>query len=325
MTIVRPRLIDAYQHIGTPRFQSVETALDILDANGIAKALVCPYESCPDLAEVHRAYVLAPDRFRIFGLALGRDAKEVEDGLAAQFAAGFEGMRLTAERVALLPGILDVIGHHKGIAMVGGENALSAIAGRLVAFLDGYEDSLVVSPHFAGPTEPAIFERDKSVRALFRHPRFYVVMSRQGMFPVSRIVPWAAALVREVGYERILWGSEAPVLHWRDESIAASASWFDQFDLTAAQRAQLFEQNADRSIFQRPARVCAPLRLPYDPRLLGTESPAPLFPYGFNADTRIPSRLLAAWQRAGGADKEPLSDFVSGLLLGLLEPTENKR
>jgi hypothetical protein len=325
MTIVKPRLIDAYQHIGTPRFQSVETALDILDANGIAKALVCPYESCPDLAEVHRAYALAPDRFRIFGLALGRDAKEVEDGLAAQFTAGFEGMRLTAERVALLPGILDVIGRNKGIAMIGGENGLSAIAGRLVAFLDRHNDSLVVSPHFAGPTEPDLFERDDSVRALFRHPQFYVVMSRQGMFPASCIIPWAAALLREVGYERILWGSEAPVLHWRDESIAASASWFDQFDLTVAQRMQLFAQNAERSIFQRPVRTCAPLRLPYDPRLLGIESPAPLFPFGFNADTRIPSRLLAAWQRSGGAEGEPLSQFVSRLLLEMLEPTENKR
>lgn len=325
MTIVKPQLIDAYQHIGTPRFQSVETALDILDANGIAKALVCPYESCPDLAEVHRAYALAPDRFRIFGLALGRDAKEVEDGLAAQFSAGFEGMRLTAERVAQLPGILDVIGRNKGIAMVGGENALSAIAGRLVAFLDRHNDSLVVSPHFAGPTDPDIFEHNDSVRALFRHPRFYVVMSRQGMFPASRIVPWVAALLQEVGYERVMWGSEAPVLHWRDESIAASVSWFDQFDLTAAQRAQLFAQNAERSIFQRPARARAPLRLPYDPRLLGTESPAPLFPFGFNADTRIPSRLLAAWHRSGGADREPLSDFVSGLLLGALETAENSR
>src|SRR3712207_819620 len=112
------QIFDGYAHIGLPRFQSAEGAVAAMDASGIKAALVCPFETCPDLVEVHRAYTLQPSRFRIFGLALGRDRTEIEAGLHAQFDAGFEGMRLNLERIAEAPYVLDVIAERKGIPLV---------------------------------------------------------------------------------------------------------------------------------------------------------------------------------------------------------------
>ena len=308
---------DGYAHIGLPRFQTAETCLANMDANGIGKAMVCPFETCPDLAEVHRAYSIAPNRFRIFGLSLGgADRGLVEKGLHAQFDAGFEGMRVSLERIAEVPFVLDVIAQRKGIPLVvTNQGGHAPQAERLLAFLDAHPDSIIVSPHMAGPTHPQIFAENAAVKALFSHPNFYVVASRQTLFDPATMTAWGWALVEHVGWDRLIWGSEAPVLYWRDETIDQAASWVDQFGPSEAQRTAFFSGNADRAIFARPLRAPQPLALPYEPFDFELKRLAPMWPNGFDADTDLPGRLVARWMDEGGPSVQSLSAFANKLLL----------
>ena len=314
-------LIDGYFHIGLPRFQTAEAALAAMDAAGISKGIVCPFETCPDLREVHRAYCLAPERFRVFGLALGAEHGEIEAGLHAQFDAGFEGMRLSLERLAEAPYILDVIGERGGILLAVGSDALASQAAQLHAFLEKYPDSVVISPHFAGPTDPAVFEANPDVRALYTHPRFHVVLSRQTLQQPQVMEAWTRALITHVTWDRMMWGSEAPVLYWRDETLKGVARWIERFSPAPAQLAGFAGGNAGRVVFDRPIRPPRALALPYEPFDYELKRSAPMFPNGLDADTRLPGPLVAAWKRAGGDTVEPLSAFVSRILLKAVKST----
>ncbi len=309
-------IFDGYAHIGLPRFQTAEGAIAAMDVNGVRAALVCPFETCPDLREVHRAYTLQPDRFRIFGLALGRERAEIEAGLHAQFDAGFEGMRLNLERIAEAPYVLDVIAERQGIPLVvSNQGGVAPKARQLVAFLDANPDSVIVSPHMAGPTSPKIFEEDAAVKALFTHPRFHVVMSRQTLFEPAVMSAWGEALIEHVGFDRLMWGSEAPVLYWRDETMDAALAWIEQFRPSEEQLSSFRWGNAERVLLGRPAREPKPLDLPYEPFDFELPRPAPMWPLGFNADSALPARLVAAWMAEGGPASGPLSAFASKLLL----------
>lgn len=310
------RIFDGYAHIGLPRFQTAENALSAMDANGIEKALVCPFETCPDLLEVHRAFTLAPHRLRAFGLALGGDRTAVERGLHAQFDAGFVGMRLNLERISEVPSVLDVIAERNGIPLiVTNQGAVAPKAAELVSFLDSNPDSVIISPHMAGPTSPDVFERDNAVRALFTHPHFHVVMSRQTLFEPRTMSSWGAALIEHVGFDRLMWGSEAPVLYWRDESISDALSWILQFSPTVEELEAFRFGNAERVLFGRPTVVPKPLDLPYEPFEHELARPAPMWPTGFNGDKQLPAQLVAAWMAEGGPAVQPLSAFASKLLL----------
>lgn len=312
-------MIDGYAHIGRPRFQSVENCLETMDREGIAKLVACPFETCPDIAEVHRAREMAPDRFRAFGLALGDDQALVERGMQAQFDAGFDGFRLSTGLIDQSPFVLDVIARNNGVPMVVGGGALASVAKRLVDFLDANPHCMILSPHLAGPTDPAILKTDGAVRALFGHPNFTVVASRQTMTEPTRVRAWMEALIEHVGWTRLMWGSEAPVLYWRDETVAQAAAWYQDIGAGQSQLDDFYQHNADRLIFGRPDRGVAPLRLPYGQTDFEPASTAPMWPHGFPADTRLPARLLDGWFAAGGHEAMPFSTYISNLLMQVTE------
>lgn len=313
-------MIDGYAHLGLPRFWAVEDYRRIMDLVGITRAMVCPFDSCPDIVECHRALEAAPERFRAYGLVLGRDRAEMEAGLHAQLAAGFDGFRLGDAKIAAQPWILDILGREDAVPMVVGARGLAAAAPALLGFLDRHAGSIAVSAHFAGPTDPRVLREPGAVRDLFRHPRFLVVMSRQGMFPAPAIKAWAEALIEVVGWTRLMWGSEAPVPIWRDEKLARTPLWIEQFMPSAEQRAAFFTANGARTVFARPARPVRKLAMPFDPWNYEVKLAAPMFPFGLTADTQIPARLVQAWLAAGGEEAMPLSAFVSAVIDKALPP-----
>jgi hypothetical protein len=311
-------MLDGYSHIGLPRFQSAELCLANMDASGIDAAVVCPFEACPDLAGVHRALTIAPDRFRALGLGLGDTAELIEQGIRAQLDAGFDGFRLMLERIVAFPTMLDAIGERGGIAMPVGGNGLAMAAKSLLGFLERYPTAMVLAPHMAGVASPAVFG-DATVKALFSHPRFNVVLTRQSRFPDIVVEEWVRALVGIVGWDRLMWGSEQPVLFWRDDNIGAAANWFERLLPGDAEKDAFFHRTAQRVIFDRPRQPVSDLSLPYDPFAFELSIPAPMWAHGFPADTRLPAPLVERWMAAGGPAKEPLSAFASRLMLDAIE------
>jgi hypothetical protein len=285
-----------------------------MDHYDIERALVCAFETDPDLATVHRAIVEAPDRFVAAGLPLGTNRAQITAGIHAQFDAGFAGLRLSGEHVRDWPWVLDLIGERGGFALVCGSGGLADIAEQLLDYLDRYDDGLVIGGHFAGPRETAVFDTHPYVDSLFAHPRFVVNFSRHGPFPDDLITAWARELISRVGWNRILWASEAPVLHWRDETIDMAMAWIDRFSPTPEQREAYFGGNAERILWGRRRDEVAPLTLPFDPFDHRVVKPAAMWPNGLDLDDQLSGRIMAGWLHWGGPTNGTMRDYVESVL-----------
>src|ERR1700739_1399922 len=118
-------MIDAYAHIGMPRFQTADGYRSLMHDLGIRKALVCPFDACPDLFRVHAALSDGTGDFRGLGLGLGRDRAKKESGGEAQLEAVFCVLRLSVDEIRGDPWVLGWLGERGALPFVVGENALS--------------------------------------------------------------------------------------------------------------------------------------------------------------------------------------------------------
>ncbi|HWJ72245.1 MAG TPA: amidohydrolase family protein [Kaistia sp.] len=291
-------IVDAYSHTGLPRFQTVANYRDIMRREGIGKAVLSSFDSSPDLAGIHAAFSEQPEIFRGLGVPLGKDHAEIAAGARAQLAAGFTGLRLTARDVLERPFLLDIVGEAGGVVLAVGRLAEAAFAEALHDALRRHEGLAVIGGHFAGGGEPHELEQD-AVARLFAHPRFAVVFSRHGGYPTSSIRLWARSIVARAGWSRILWGAEAPLLFWRNETMPAAMAWIDFLEPTAEERAAFFGGNAERIYFARPHRP-APLALPFDPWTYINEVPAGLWANGLPVPQELAGRLVQDWLATGG-------------------------
>jgi hypothetical protein len=306
--------LDAYMHVGLPRFQSARDALKVMDDSGIGVSVICPFETCPDLATVHGALRTAPDRFVGVGIPLGDDRDTITSGIRAQFAAGFRGLRLSTEHVRAHPWILDLIGEALGFALMCGRGGLEENAGELLRYLDTFDDGLVLGGHFAGPTDVSVFESSADTARLFEHERFAVILSRHGLFPEPLLTDWMGELLARLGWGRILWGSEAPVLYWRDESMSSAMSWIERFAPMPEQRAAFLGGNLERLVLSRPSTPVNDLALDFDPFDFLVTRPSEVWPKGLPLDDALVGRLVHQWLEWGGSPRGTFGAFTAELL-----------
>ncbi|MEK7767468.1 MAG: amidohydrolase family protein, partial [bacterium] len=283
----------------------------------VAASMVCTSETCPDLAELSRAAVGWPDRFRVAGLPLGETPEERLDGVRAQLDAGFCGIRIGEGLIEAEPALLDAIGAAGAAVVAVGANGLARVTMQLAAFLNRHAGGVVVAPHFASGAPPDLLDRLPGLDRLYRHERFHVVFSRHGMFPREPLLAWARSVLARTGWERVLWGSEYPVALYRDETYASTALWIDGtgLDPTPAQRRAYLADNAARVWFGPRARAARPL----DPRWcrmeLKTPAPVWLFPHGaLDVPEEANRRILEAFLAAGGDRAGSYRAFVTRLL-----------
>jgi predicted TIM-barrel fold metal-dependent hydrolase len=306
-------VIDAYSHVGLPRFQRLSDHVRALGDAGIDRFVLSAFSSSPDLTGLHAALVAQPDRLRVVGIPLGRDRGEVEASARAQLDAAFSGLRITDGDVLDRPWILDLLAERRALAVVAGPVAASdEVSARLLRHLDEHQAARVVAVHFAGVADPGVLDREPQA-GLFAHSRFAVVFSRQGGYPAATVEPWAHALVDRFGWSRLLWGAEAPVLYWRDETLRSALAWVDRLDPTATEREDFFAGNAERLFFAEPPAV-APYVEVVDPWQTAEIIPATLWANGLPVDQDLAGRLVSAWNDQGGQASETLGAFVARLL-----------
>jgi len=309
-------LIDAYAHVGLPRFQSVGDYEGVMARAGIGRAVLCSFDSSPDLAAIHTAISRSPDKFRGLGVPLGNNRAEMEAAVRAQLAAGFSGLRLTDEDVIERPWLLDILAAEGRIAIVCGRPSADQSARALLANFERNPDAIVIGGHFAGVDNPRILAYGPAAM-LFAHPRFHVVFSRHGGFPSAAVLAWAEAVVARTGWSRILWGSEAPVMFWRGEAMPEAIDWVERLAPTSGERAAFHGGNAARLYFSQPTAI-APLVLPFDPRTRARSFPATLWANGLPVDQVLAGRMIHAWLAAGGEGN--LGAFMEKLLDDHLPP-----
>lgn len=307
-------ILDAYAHVALPRFMSADEFLRVMDENGVAKAHVCTAETCPDLAGLSRAAAAHPDRLIVSGLPLGDDPAGVRASVEAQLDSGFAGLRVPEDTIARDPALLDILGRHRATPFIVGAGGLPAAAAALAAFLDRYPECIACAPHFAGAGSPDVLDRNPDVRRLFGHERFFVIFSRHGAFDPARLRPWAEAVVRRVGWNRIMFGSEYPVALFRGETYASTARWPEDSGLgiSPEERRAFLHDNARRHLFSRPVPPARPLDPKWVRPDLGRRVPVWLFPSGtLDLPEQVSRRLLAEYLAGGGERSGGYREFIA--------------
>lgn len=311
--------IDAYSHAGLPRFQTVADYAKVMKSAGIDRAVLSAFGSSPDLGRLHEALLAQPDVYRLVGIPIGRDRKEMEAAVRAQLAAGFSALRIDDEDVIERAWLLGVIGCQRARAFVcGGVISTDEGAQVLLKHLEQHRDALVVGGHFASPRNPSVLDSG-AVAELFRHPRFFVVCSRHGAFEPRVIEPWAAALAERVGWDRLMWGAESPVLYWRNETMESAMAWVDRLSPTEAESAAFFGGNAERVFFGDDIAPGA-LELPFDPWETALAQPAQMWLNSLRIDQALAGRLVRGWLAESGPHSEPLGSYVERILDQALPP-----
>jgi hypothetical protein len=303
-------IVDAYAHVGLPRFQSLADYELRMRSGGIAAAVLCSFDSSPDLTAIHDGMARPDGRFRGIGVPLGNDHDELAASVTGQLAAGFSGIRLSGTDIAERSWLLGLIAGHGRIPLVCANAGDPASATVLNDHLDRCPDSRLVLGHFGGLPEPAAL-RSGPVSELFARPQVSVIFSRQGGYPADRILPAAERLIEVCGWQRVLWGSESPVLTWRNETLGSALAWVETLAPTAEQRRDFLGGNARRLFFDSRPDV-QPLDLPFDPADRAQVIPATIFANGLGLDQRTVGALVHAWL----ADGEPgtFADYAGGLI-----------
>jgi predicted TIM-barrel fold metal-dependent hydrolase len=288
-----PEIIDAYAHVGLPRFQGAAGYWRRAAAAGVTRAVFSAFDASPDLGSLHALARSEPDRVRALGVPIG-EGPERADSIRAQLRAGFSGIRLADRDLAASErGTLDAIGEADGIAVVCGASiSEEAGAALLLSHLERHPSAIVIGGHFAAPRDPSALAG--AVAELFRHPRFAVVFSRHGGFAPDSLEAWVTAALELTGWDRIMWGSESPVLHWRDETFASAIAWIDRLGPSHQQRAAFFADTAQR-IFFGASPEFGELRLPADPWRTAPRQPAVLWANGLPLRQDLAGRLLQSW------------------------------
>jgi predicted TIM-barrel fold metal-dependent hydrolase len=303
-------VIDAYAHVGLPRFLSLAHYQRHMQRHDITRAVLCSFDSSPDLAAIHAAMTEWPDRFRCLGVPLGDGRTEIEAGAHAQLQSGFSGLRLTDADVTERGWLLNVLGAHDGTMIVCGQAFSDSCARALLDHLERYPGCTVIGGHFAGVRDPSALTGGV-LAALFDHPRFNVVFSRHGAFAPAAVESWTHAVLARTGWSRVMWGSEVPILFWRNETIASALAWVDRLGPSMAERAAFLGGNAARLYFAKQHRL-APLNLPFAPQDRMRTIPAGLFSNGLAVDQAVAGRLVQAWCEADTG--ESLGVYVTQLL-----------
>src|SRR5687768_12498233 len=149
------KLIDAFGHVGLPRYLGAEEYLRVMDDNDVESALLSPSDMCPDLMELSRAATRWPNRLRSVGLALGEDRARLVESVKAQLDCGFVGIRLHAAQIVAQPELLELHAQYAATPVVLGPDLFGAAAPLVCDFLDRHSGRVAVAPHFAGLPSPA--------------------------------------------------------------------------------------------------------------------------------------------------------------------------
>lgn len=317
--------IDAYCHVGLPRFGTAEDALHILAQSQVRRVVFVLGPAIPDYAVLFAALHDYPHRVRGVGIPFGDTLEQVMETVDLQISAGVMGLRIQEPELLTHPPLLERLGS-EGRWIYAVDIARNApVLAALSTWLERYPHARLAAPHFLS-TDPLFAgnESDDALRGLLAHPHFYPIFSRHGgvgsalPYPHADLRPWVEQVIEQTGWERILWGSEYPVLFWRDETPAACRDWLPALlpAMSDAQRAAYWGNNAMRAIFDTPPPARTRVSIPeWIEAQIDYTRHVPLFPHGLHLPMTIYSRVHRRFAQACVQDPTlTFSRFVAAAL-----------
>lgn len=318
-------IIDAYCHVGLPRFGTAEDALHILAQSQVRRVVFVLGPAVPDYAVLFAALHDYPQRVRGVGIPFGATLDQIMESVDLQIAGGVLGLRIQEPELLAHAPLLDRLGREGRWIYAINIAANAASLRALLDWLERYPDAGVAAPHFLS-TRPLFAggPADDALRHLLAHPRFYPIFSRQGgldstqPYPHADLRPWVEQVIERVGWERVLWGSEYPVLFWRDETPTGCRDWLAALlpAMGDEQRAAYLGLNAARAFFDAPPPPRHPVTVPdWVEAQIDYTQPVPLFPHGLQLPMATYNRVHRGFALARRTDPSlTFSRFVAAAL-----------
>jgi len=226
-------IVDAYCHVGLPRFGSLENAIAVADIFRVDRSVLVLGPMIPDYHTLFRVITTYPDRIRGIGIPFGKNESQQSEIIEIQLRAGVTGIRLSGDEILKYPAVPELIGQSErwiyAVSLMNNPAAVEA----LISWLDRYPSCRIATPHFLRATTENLVS---PLTDLISHPRFFPIFSRHGglgsqqPYPHTDLKPWVESVVSLCGWEHVMFGSEYPVIFWRDETYASCLDWIRQID-----------------------------------------------------------------------------------------------
>ena len=268
-------IIDAYAHIGYPRFGTPEELIAIWKQWGVRQGNIALPPRMPDFDGLSRAREKLGEDVRLFGIPYGPDEAARRDLAEIQVRFGIAGMRLMPSEMLENPQVLTVLGEAGLCLMAINVYQSAELIRTMIDWLEYYPRGTIAGPHFLRPapidgdacrpgvSDPAAF------RDLLRHPRMHAIFSRHGGIstqadPHADLRSWVDDVLPLLTWKRVMWGSELPVLFHRDEQVGGARDWLERLgvSMSDAERDAYLSGNAERLFFSRPAPTAEDVTFP---------------------------------------------------------------
>jgi len=319
-------MIDAYLHAGGPRFGSAALALRELERWDIDRGIIVLPPFFPDFACLEKARQAAGDKVRLVGVPFGESETQRAELADWQVAFGVTGLRLMPFEMDANAAAINRFGEAGRWLFAINPYDSTPMQRTLLHWLETHPQGRIACPHFFKPAAMEEVVEDAGLfRELLRHPRFFVIFSRHGKtgtqrpYPHEDLKPWVDDVLAEAGWEKIMWGSEYPVLYWRDEQIPEAAEWLRALlgEVDEANYARYLHGNAHREFFESPAPKNQAGPPPaWVASQMGAEGAAVPFPQN---PVKLPPEAAERFMRAYLETNQPgqaikLSDFAAQVI-----------
>lgn len=254
--------IDAYAHIGYPKFGTPDELIDVWQQWKVHAGCIALPPGMPDFAGLDHARRRLGDRVRLFGIPYGDDHASRRELAQVQVGFGVSGMRLMPQEILDNPDVLTILGEAGLCLMAINVYESSRLTRTVLEWLERYPNGTIAAPHFLRTTSidgdacsPGVADPG-AFRDLLRHPRMHAIFSRHGgissrPYPHEDLRPWIDEVIPLLSWKRVLWGSELPVVYHRDEQVGAARDWLKRLGtaMSEADEAAYLGGNAQRLFF----------------------------------------------------------------------------
>lgn len=210
-------IVDAYAHCGLSKYEPIEKVRAAMSAGGVSRAVLVQHLGEFDNSYIGSVVTSDPERFAGV-LLVDHRTENVTDTLTQSVASGkFQGLRLTAEALLANPVLFSLAGDLGLVIVLYAPQGIVPILPQLQKEVEHAPFTRLVITHLGNPSLIGSQLEDAANRALelARFPNVYLQISGMKMFcphPHVPLYPLIAQAVDAFGMNRLLWGSNYPVV-----------------------------------------------------------------------------------------------------------------
>lgn len=276
-------LVDAYCHIGDPKYGTLPDVVRFFARLSIEQGVLVLGPGIPDLDSLIWARQHFGDRIRVMGVPFGETEEQRLELGEVQMKIGISGMRLMPFELEPNRPLIDRMGERglwlfainpfdapAGLSGAPSDDAMGTTR-FLLDWLERHSSGRVASPHFLRPLRFEDMVEDAGLfRALLQHPRYHAIFSRHGgahssqPYPHRDLLPWVEQMAELVTWQRLMWGSEFPIVYQRSEQPEAVRDWLLNLGvrISESEQAGFYANNARRLFFESEAPALEPVEIP---------------------------------------------------------------